>query len=80
MLHVWQIHESPLSYQISSCLQRQSSPQVIVIPPELIAMRQPWTTNIDGSVARAVVPAIGELANQEPKRGLVLVDTNRRSN
>ena len=61
------VHESPLSYQISSCLQRQSSPQITVIPPKLIAMRQP-------------LAAIGELANQEPKRGLVLVDTNRRSN
>ena len=80
MLHVRQIHESPFSYQISTCLQRRSSLQIIVIPPEMIAMRQPPTTYIDASLARAVVSAIGELVTQKPKRGLVLVDTNRRSN
>jgi hypothetical protein len=80
MLDVSQIHESPFSYQISTCLQQQSSLQIIVIPPEMIAMRQPPTTYIDASLARAVVSAIGELVTQKPKRGLVLVDTNRRSN
>jgi hypothetical protein len=45
--------------------------------PPLDKPRMNWKM---ASLARAVVSAIGELVTQKPKRGLVLVDTNRRSN